>query len=65
MSAAEKGKICWTVNANCSTRPGDIRNYLPGLVAAAMPSVGVDRAVSVTNLRKYPQYVKAVMGSLE
>ena len=65
MSAAEKGKICWTVNANCSTRPGDIQNYLPGLVAAAMPSVGVDRAVSVTNLRKYPQYVKAVMGSLE
>ncbi len=64
MAATEDGKDAWNVISNCTSAIEDIRPFLPGLVAGAIPCVGTQKR-SVTNVNKYPGFLIAVMGSPE
>jgi len=65
VAATVGDKPMWRVNSRCSGRPEYFRNYLPGLVAAAMPNVGRTVELSLTNINRHPVYLKWVMGHFE
>lgn len=64
-TATVGGKQVWSVTSRCSGSEEYFRNYLPGLVAAAMPNVGKTISLSLTNIRRHMSYLKAVMGQPE
>ncbi len=61
-NATVNGQPAWMVKTYCFGRPDLQRNYLPGLVAGAMPMVGANKSSSATNINKYRYYLEAVMG---
>ncbi len=63
MTAKAGDQECWQVKSWCSSRPEDIRPFLPGLVAATLPYVGIDQGRAIINLAKHSNYVQAVYGN--
>ncbi len=65
LTAREGDKIIWRVQTSCGSAIRPFRPFLPGLAAAAIPYIGKNKGRHVLNLKKYPQYLTAVMGNSE
>ena len=61
-SVAQPPRTFWVVSSSCSSRIGDIRGYLPGLVVGAVLHAGKSQGYSINSIGKHPLLLKAIQG---
>ncbi len=63
LTATAGGRFCWAVQTQCDwKKPDDLRNVLPGLVAAAVAHVGEEIPRTTCNTAARPELLDAIYG---